>query len=75
MNKQMKHLLSLALDKAVPETWTRLDMDQLDRLCDEFSKLIVEECAKLADNTPSEYLMQPYKYPSTFIKEHFGVGE
>jgi len=73
MNKRMKHLLSLALDKAVPETWTRLDMDQLDRLCDEFSKLIVRECAKLADDTPGEYLLQPYHYPSTYIKEQLGV--
>jgi len=73
MNKRMKHLLSLALDKAVPETWTRLDMDQLDRLCDEFSKLIVRECAKHADNVPGEYLMQPHKYPSTYIKEQFGI--
>lgn len=38
-----------------------------------FAELIVRECAQLADDTPSDYLLQPYKYPSTYIKEHFGV--
>ena len=40
-----------------------------------FSELIVKECAKLADNCPADYLLQPNHYPSTFIKEHFGVKE
>lgn len=42
---------------------------------DLFAELIVRECANIADKVPGEYLLQPCKYPSTFIKEHFGVEE
>ena len=41
--------------------------------CRIFAELIIRECAQLADDTPSDYLRQPYKYPSTYIKEYFGV--
>ena len=40
---------------------------------EKFAELIIRECAQLADDTPSDYLRQPYKYPSTYIKEYFGV--
>ena len=38
-----------------------------------FAELIVAQCAQLADDCPADYLSQPYKYPSTYIKEYFGV--
>jgi len=75
MNKRIENLFEQALDAAVPETWTRLDMDQVKRLCDKFAELTIRECAKLADDTPGEYLLQPYHYPSTYIKEQLGVKE
>ena len=40
---------------------------------EKFAELIVKQCAQLADDCPDDYLRQPYKYPSTYIKEHFGV--
>ena len=80
MNERLKELAEqcMVVVENVPCTgkdgWTMLcKVRQLDSA--KFAELIVRECAKLADNTPSEYLMQPYKYPSTFIKEHFGVEE
>ena len=51
----------------------KLDSDGVD--LEKFAELIVRECAKHADNVPGEYLMQPHKYPSTYIKEQFGVEE
>lgn len=47
------------------------DEDGVD--LEKFAELIVKECAKHADNVPGEYLMQPHKYPSTYIKEQFGI--
>jgi hypothetical protein len=43
--------------------------DELEK----FAELIVAQCAQLADDCPADYLSQPYKYPSTYIKEYFGV--
>ena len=73
MNERTADLFAQALDEAVPETWTTLNPVQLMRLRDKFAELIVRECAKHADNVPGEYLMQPHKYPSTYIKEQFGI--
>jgi hypothetical protein len=42
---------------------------------EKFAELLIRECAKLADNCPHEYLLQKHKYPSTWVKEHFGVEE
>ena len=53
-----------------PKSYT-FTPDELEK----FAKLIVHECAQLADDTPNDYLLQPYKYPSTYIKEHFGVDK
>lgn len=51
-----------------PESYT-FTPDELKK----FAELIVKQCAQLADDCPDDYLRQPYKYPSTYIKEHFGV--
>jgi len=37
------------------------------------AELLIYECARLADNCPVEYLEEVGKYPSTWIKEHFGA--
>ena len=69
MNKRIENLFEQALDAAVPETWTRLDMDQVKRLCDKFAELIVRECvSSLGDNPMDRPAVQK-------IKEHFGVEE
>ena len=45
------------------------------RFEEKFAELIVRECATLANDCPSDYLLKPGCYPSTWIKKHFGVEE
>ena len=77
MNKLIENLFARALDEAVPETWTRLDMVQVPWLCDKFAELIVRECGYYADvfdalGCPVD--MDPTETkPSDYIKKHFGV--
>ena len=69
MNKRIENLFEQALDAAVPETWTRLDMDQVKRLRDKFAELIVRECVKE---------MGRYEFIDVAmceVKEHFGIEE
>ena len=47
MNERIKQLLGQAYDDAVPETWTTLSSEQLDRIYDKFAELIVRECAEI----------------------------
>ena len=47
MNERIDKLFGQALDRAVPETWTTLDADQLSRLKEKFAELIVRECAEI----------------------------
>jgi hypothetical protein len=61
MNERIDILFGQALDKAVPETWTTLNSNQLDRLKDKFAELIVRECAAIAlreDHEPSECILR-----------------
>jgi CRISPR/Cas system CSM-associated protein Csm2 small subunit len=44
MNERIKKLLEQAYDQAVPETWTNLSSEQLERIYDKFAELIVKEC-------------------------------
>ena len=46
--------------------WVTLVMGKL-------THLLVNECAKLADNCPGEYLLQPHRSPGTYIRESLGV--
>ena len=48
MNERIDKLFGQALDRAVPETWTTLDADQLSRLKEKFAELIVRDCALTA---------------------------
>lgn len=45
MNDRINQLFSQALDSAVPETWTRLDWDQLSKFKNEFAELLVKSVA------------------------------
>jgi len=72
MNKQIDRLFGQALDSAVPETWTTLDADQLNRLKDKFAELIVRECCLLTEEY--QHRVTFYRADET-IKKHFGVKE
>lgn len=73
MNERIK---SLALQSMANVRFWNADNDSYEVGHDEltkFAELIVARCAQLADDCPADYLSQPYKYPSTYIKEYFGV--
>ena len=69
MNERIKELIKQAT--TVEEHKWGISYDNFDK--EKFAELIVKQCAQLADDCPDDYLRQPYKYPSTYIKEHFGV--
>ena len=43
MNSRIRELADRALDKTVPGTWTALDYEQIQKLQEEFAKLIIKE--------------------------------
>ena len=71
MNERIKELLAQAYDQAVPETWTTLSSEQLERVYEKFAELIVRECAEVAgcNGHVSGFTL------GDLIKEHFGVEE
>lgn len=68
MNERFKQLLAQAYDEAVPETWTTLSSEQLDRIYEKFAELIVFECIKIA-------VFGGDTKTGKAVKEHFGVEE
>ena len=72
MNERIKQLLGQAHDQAVPETWTTLSSEQLEKVYDKFALLIVEECANVADEN---YIHRGSRTCGLAIRLHFGVEE
>ena len=70
MNKRIKELLCQAYDQAVPETWTTLSSEQLERVYEKFAQLIVQECANVADEN---YIHRGSRTCGLAIRLHFGV--
>jgi hypothetical protein len=48
MNERIKELFGEALDKAVPETWSVLNHEQMTEVSRVFAELIVRDCALIA---------------------------
>ena len=46
MNERIKELAGKALDQAVPETWTTLTPEQLEKVQEKFAELVVQDYAK-----------------------------
>ena len=71
MNERIKELLAQAYDQAVPEIWTTLSSEQLERVYEKFAELIVRECAEVAgcNGHVSGFTL------GDLIKLHFGVEE
>jgi hypothetical protein len=73
MNERIRELAEKALDRAVPETWTVLSREQLDKFSHEFAESIVHECT----NEILKWKAEPFPYDPDFgakiIKEHFGI--
>ena len=72
MNERIKELLEQAYDEAVPETWTTLSSEQLERVYEKFAELIVRECANVADEN---YIHRGSRTCGLAIRLHFGVEE
>jgi len=73
MNERIKELLAQAYDQAVPETWTTLSSEQLERVYEKFAKLIVKECADVVAHAVDH--REPASTYVTRINQHFGVEE
>ena len=74
MNQRIRELAGKALDEAVPETWTTLDYDEIQKLQEYFAELIVRECSRIADGWVDND-DDGKNYPSEMIKQHFGVEQ
>jgi hypothetical protein len=72
MNERIRELLGQALDSAVPETWTTLSSEQLEKVYEKFAALIVAECANVADEN---YIHRGSRTCGLAIRLHFGVEE
>lgn len=64
----IEQLIGKALDTAVPYTWHHLNRVQVDDVMREFARLIVRDCADIA-NEPGA------RIPGYYVKKHFGVEE
>ena len=77
MNDTLKKLANRALDEAVPETWTTLTPEQLDKVLDKFGELLVQACANQARNTDLELIeggdSAVLQAAQRQMLEHFGV--
>ena len=77
MNERMKQLLGQAHDQAVPETWTTLSSEQLEKVYDKFAELIIQECLLALEpdlyESDIEYKVDQafYKKCERIIKKHF----
>ena len=49
MNPQVKDLMGRTLDKKFSHTWTALNYQDLEIFSEYLAKLIVRECAEIAD--------------------------
>ena len=80
MNERIEHLVEQALDQAVPETWTTLDLAQLAKVMDKFAELIVRECLLCCEQVISDPVPESVDtfeqggiYCMDEIKQHFGI--
>lgn len=69
-------LWCVALDKAVPETYSTLSMEQIERVKAKFAELIIDEvCESFWNNDchTSDLAYEDYQRNRKTIREHFGV--
>ena len=72
MNERIDELFGKALDEAVPETWTVLNLEQLSRLKTKFAELIVKECI---DINQQELSFNAFEQLMNRYNDHFGVEQ
>ena len=67
--KTVNILLAKALDQAVPETWSYLTSDQVEKLAEKLVELTIKECMQVVVRKCAS----PTAYEA--LAEHFGVKE
>jgi hypothetical protein len=79
MKYAIDELFGKALDEAVPETWTVLNLEQLSRLKTKFAELIVKEMLAITDAHTEVFQTDRDKalieHIKQSVKQHFGVEE
>ncbi len=76
MNSQLRKLAGRALDQAVPETWTTLTAEQLEKFQQEYAELIIHECILALESIidhPECFDEEKYASARQKINWHFGV--
>jgi hypothetical protein len=77
MNQKIKELAGAALDLAVPETWSSLSPEQLEKFSDKFARLIIQDCVAICISNALEELdtiTRPTSAKCGFdINEYFGI--
>ena len=77
MNERIKELLAQAYDQAVPETWTTLSSEQLERVYEKFAELIVRECMDLLEDYTTDVnvggIQSNVLSADETLQKHFGV--
>lgn len=77
MNQKIKELYGAALDSAVPETWTNLGPEQLEKFSQLYAESIVSECIAICISNALDDLDtvgRTSSAKSAFdIKQHFGL--
>ena len=68
MNERIDQLWGQALDRAVPETYTRLSYSQVLKVKQVFAELIVQECLDIAKNWDDQLVN------AKLVKESNAVG-
>jgi len=67
MNERIKELSGKALDIAIPETYTEINLRQFQKFRDTFAELIIRECIKRMDEDNGA------TYHGDLLLDYFGV--
>ena len=70
MNERIDQLWGEALDRAVPETYSRLSYSQVLEVKQVFAELIVRECADIATINQHEW-----HSAGSYVLKHFGFEQ
>jgi hypothetical protein len=74
MNEQIKALMGQTLDEKFSGTWSKMDMQDLQKFAERFAELIVKEYMSLVSE-PGPDMNDTERGILAQIKQHFGVEE
>ena len=80
MNERIKELSGKALDIAIPETYTEINLRQFQKFRDTFAKLIIKDCLDIINERKDQAIEMDWKVDEAMscaamhIEEYFGVN-